>query len=367
MKTTQGAALTTPPAKAFNSREGLILLLLKLRTFIALFLIVGFFSITVPDFLAVGSMVIMIKHIAINAFLALGITFVIITAGIDLSIGATLGLCGMVAGWLITKGIVLPMFGIAIFPSVWVVIPVVLLIGALIGAGNGWIITRYNVAPFICTLGTMYILRGAAMLTSGGETFPGLAGNPQLGNTGFDALGAGNFLGLPYAIWMLVVLALVIGYIAKRLPFGRQVYAIGDNERAAELSGVRVKQVKVLVYTLSSFCAAIAGLVVSSQLVASHPANGTAFEMNAIAAVVLGGTSLAGGRGTVIGTLIGAFVIGFLADGLIMMGVSEFWQMVIKGIVIIVAVIIDQMQNRMQQKAAVVAQKAVIQQGEAGH
>jgi len=124
---------------------------------------------------------------------------------------------------------------------------------------------------------------------------------------------------------------------------------------------VRVKQVKVLVYTLSGFCAAIAGIVVSAQLLASHPANGTAFETNAIAAVVLGGTSLAGGRGTILGTLIGAFVIGFLADGLVMMGVSEFWQMVIKGIVIIVAVIIDQMQNRMQQKAAVVAQKAVIE------
>ena len=170
MKSNDSVALTTLPAKAFSSRESILLLLLKLRTFIALILIVGFFAITVPDFLATGSLVIMVKHIAINAFLALGITFVIITAGIDLSIGATLGLCGMIAGWLITKGIVLPMFGIAIFPSVWVIVPVVLLIGALIGAGNGWIITRYNVAPFICTLGTMYILRGAAMLTSGGAT-----------------------------------------------------------------------------------------------------------------------------------------------------------------------------------------------------
>lgn len=139
--------------------------------------------------------------------------------------------------------------------------------------------------------------------------------------------------------------------------FGRHVYAIGDNERAAELSGVKVRQVKVWVYTLSGFCAAIAGIIVSAQLVASHPANGSGFEMNAIAAVVLGGTSLAGGRGTILGTLIGAFVIGILADGLVMMGISEFWQMVIKGIVIIVAVIIDQMQNRMQHKAAIVSQK----------
>jgi len=154
-------------------------------------------------------MVIMIKHIAINAFLALGITFVIITAGIDLSIGATLGLCGMIAGWMITKGIVLPMFGIAIFPSVWVIVPVVLLIGALIGAANGWIITRYNVAPFICTLGTMYVLRGAAMLTSDGQTFPGLSGNPLLGNTGFDEIGAGSLFGIPWAIWMMIALALI--------------------------------------------------------------------------------------------------------------------------------------------------------------
>ena len=348
MKTTQSVALT-PRGGASLSRENILLLLLKLRTFIALFLIVGFFTITVPGFLSAGSMVIMIKHIAINAFLALGITFVIITAGIDLSIGATLGLCGMIAGWLITKGIVLPMFGIAIFPSVWLIVPIVLVIGALIGAVNGWIITRYNVAPFICTLGTMYVLRGAAMLTSDGQTFPGLSGNPQLGNTGFDEIGAGSLLGIPWAIWLMIVLALIIAYIARRLPFGRHVYAIGDNERAAELSGVKVKQVKVLVYTLSGFCAAIAGIVVSAQLLASHPAN------------VLGGTSLAGGRGTILGTLIGAFVIGFLADGLVMMGVSEFWQMVIKGIVIIVAVIIDQMQNRMQQKAAVVAQKAVME------
>lgn len=117
-----------------------------------------------------------------------------------------------------------------------------------------------------------------------------------MGNTGFELIGSGTILGLPLAIWLMLVLALVIAYVARRLPFGRHVYAIGDNERAAELSGVKVRQVKVWVYTISGFCAAIAGIVVSSQLVASHPATGTAFEMNAIAAVVLGGTSLAGGR-----------------------------------------------------------------------
>ncbi|WP_051977478.1 ABC transporter permease [Necropsobacter rosorum] len=340
------------------SSGNVILLLLKLRTFIALIIISAFFTLTVDGFLNPSSLIIMVKHISINALLALGITFVIITAGIDLSIGAILGLCGMVAGYLISKGIVLPMFGIAIFPSVWVIIPLVLLLGGLMGALNGFIITRYSVAPFICTLGTMYIFRGAAMLTSNGETFPGLSGNPQLGNIGFEVIGAGSLFGVPYAIWLMFIVAGIIAYVAKKLPFGRHVYAIGDNERAAELSGIKVNNVKVWVYTISGLCAALAGIVVTSQLVASHPATGNAFEMNAIAAVVLGGTSLAGGRGTIGGTLIGAFVIGILADGLVMMGVSEFWQMVIKGIVIIVAVIIDQMQNRLQYKVAVASQKA---------
>ncbi|MFV0447085.1 MAG: ABC transporter permease [Vibrio sp.] len=348
----------TMPKNQFNSAN-IGLILLKLRTFIALFILLGFFSFTVDGFLAPSSLIIMIKHISINAFLALGITFVIITSGIDLSVGATLGFCGMVAGYLISKGIVLPMFGIAIFPSVWVIVPTVLVIGGLIGAMNGFIITRYNVAPFICTLGTMYVIRGAAMLISGGETFPGLQGNPQIGNTGFEQIGAGYLFGIPYAIWLMFVVAAVIAYIAKKLPFGRHVYAIGDNERAAELSGVKVNNVKIWVYTISGLCAALAGIVVTSQLVASHPATGAAFEMNAIAAVVLGGTSLAGGRGTISGTIIGAFVIGILADGLVMMGVSEFWQMVIKGIVIIVAVVIDQMQSKMQYKAAITSQKSV--------
>ncbi|WP_425642906.1 ABC transporter permease [Marinomonas gallaica] len=354
MKNSQNTA--SQQASVFSG-ESLLLLALKMRTFIALFLILAFFTFMVPGFLAASSLVIMVKHIAINAFLALGITFVIITAGIDLSIGAILGFCGMVAGWLITKGIVLPMFGIAIFPSVWLVVPIVLVIGGLIGAVNGILITRYNVAPFICTLGTMYVVRGAAMLLSGGETFTGLSGNEQLGNTGFELIGSAKLLGLPYAIWMMFILAAIIAYVAKRTQFGRHVFAIGDNEHSAELSGVKVRSVKVWVYTISGFCAAIAGIVVSSQLVASHPATGIAFEMNAIAAVVLGGTSLAGGRGTIMGTLIGAFVIGILADGLVMMGVSEFWQMVIKGVVIILAVIIDQKQSRLQHKAAIIQEK----------
>jgi len=154
------------------------------------------------------------------------------------------------------------------------------------------------------------------------------------------------------AIWALVVIALVAAYLARWTPLGRHIFAVGGNERAAALSGVTVNKVKLFVYMFSGFCAAIVGLIVSSELMAAHPATGETFELNAIAAAVLGGTSMSGGRGTISGTVIGAFVIGILSDGLVMMGVSSFWQMVIKGVVIIAAVVVDQAQRKLQQRVA---------------
>jgi ribose/xylose/arabinose/galactoside ABC-type transport system permease subunit len=225
------------------------------------------------------------------------------------------------------------------------------------GAINGLIITRFNVAPFIATLGMMYVARGFAGLLNNGYTFANLVGRPELSNTGFEKLGAGEFLGINYSIWLMVVFAVVAWFVTTRTPFGRHVYAIGGNERSAELSGVRIKRTKVLVYMISGFCCAFVGLIIASQLVAAHPATGNTFELNAIAAVVLGGTSLAGGRGSIGGTLIGAFVIGVLGDGLVMSNVSSFWQMVIKGMVIVLAVIIDQVQARMQERIALQQQQ----------
>ncbi len=161
-------------------------------------------------------------------------------------------------------------------------------------------------------------------------------------------LGGGSLLGVPVPVLILVALAVVAAFVATRTPFGRRVYAVGGNERAARLSGVRVDRIKVAVYVISGVCAALVGLILTSELVAAHPASGETFELNAIAAVVLGGASLAGGRGSIVGALIGACVIGVLGDGMVMMGVSEFWQMVIKGVVIIAAVILDQLQGRFQ-------------------
>ena len=253
----------------------------------------------------------------------------------------------MVAGGLILHGVDLQN-GYTLFFSIPEIIVIILALGVLVGLINGLLITWLNVAPFIATLGSLYIARGAALLISNGKTFPGLGGVAARGNTGFPAFGQGFLLHVPTPVWMMVALFAVAWVVATKTPFGRHVYAIGGNERAARLAGIRVTQVKLATYVFSAFCAALVGLIIAAQLEAAHPATGESFELNAIAAVVLGGTSLMGGRGSVTGSLIGAFVIGVLADGLVMLGVSEFWQIVIKGVVIVLAVGLDQLQTRLQ-------------------
>ena len=344
--------MTDIPARAAPSSVSsgsALLTLMKLRTFIALIAVLVFFSIAAPNFLSAANLILMAKHVALNAFLAMGMTFVIITGGIDLSVGSIVGLCGMVAGYLVLNGIDLQI-GYTIYFNVVEIALITLAVGIAIGAVNGLLITRLNVAPFIATLGVLYVARGLALLSSDGRTFPNLVGKPELGTTGFGFLGAGRLIDLPVSIWILIVVALGAAYLARYTPLGRHIFAVGGNERAARISGVRVNMVKMFVYMFSGFCAAIVGLIISSELMASHPATGESFELNAIAAAVLGGTSMSGGRGTIGGTIVGAFVIGILSDGLVMMGVSSFWQMVIKGLVIIVAVVVDQAQRRLQQR-----------------
>ncbi|WVT75758.1 ABC transporter permease (plasmid) [Sinorhizobium chiapasense] len=341
-------ATQTAAADSFSSGSAL-LTLMKLRTFIALFAVIIFFSIAAPNFLSTANMILMTKHATQNAFLAIGMTFVIITGGIDLSVGSIVGLCGMIAGGLIMYGVALPL-GYTVYFNVVEVAIIVAVVGILIGAINGLLITRLNVAPFIATLGTLYVARGMALLYSDGQTLPNLTGRADLGNQGFSYLGSGTILGLPVSVWILIAVAGGAAYFARFVPLGRHIFAVGGNERASRMSGIRVNRVKMFVYMFSGFCAAIVGLVISSELMASHPATGTNLELNAIAAAVLGGTSMSGGRGTIGGTIIGAFVIGILSDGLVMMGVSSFWQMVIKGLVIIVAVVVDQAQRRLQQR-----------------
>jgi erythritol transport system permease protein len=320
--------------------------LLRLRAYIALVALVVTFSLLTPDFLTTGNLTILVKHVAINAILAIGMTFVILSGGIDLSVGSVAGLSGMIAGALISQGIVVESAGHIVYVSASLAVAIALLGGMAAGAVNGLMVAGLGVPPFIATLGALYVARGTALLISGGATFPNLSGSPTLGNTGFTWLGANSVWGLPAPIWIMTLVAAAAVVVAGHTRFGRYVYAVGSNERAALLAGVRVRRVKFAVYVISGFCAALVGLIIAAQLAAAHPATGTTFELNAIAAVVLGGTSLMGGRGTIGGTLVGAFVIGVLADGLVLMGVSEFWQMVIKGTVIVVAVIADRGQRR---------------------
>lgn len=328
-----------------------LLLLLRLRTFVALILVLGFFSIAAPNFVTTANALIISKHVALNAFLAIGMTFVIITGGIDLSVGSIVGLCAMVAGWLVLYGVDLGLGWSIQFNTIEIAL-LTLVVGIGVGLVNGLLITRLNVAPFIATLGTLYVARGAALLSSDGRTFPNLTGTADYGSDTFSFIGTGNVLGVPMLVVLLVAVGGIASYIARRTPLGRHIYAVGGNERGAALSGVKVSRIKLFVYMFSGFCAGLVGLIIASQLQASHPATGETFELNAIAAAVLGGTSMSGGRGRIGGTIIGAFVIGILSDGLVMMGVSSFWQTVIKGLVIIAAVVIDQAQSRLQARVA---------------
>ncbi len=339
-----------------NSKYTISMYLLKARTFIALLAVVLFFSFMVDNYFTVSNLLIMTQHVAITGLIAIGMTLVILTAGIDLSVGSVVGLGGMIAGLLISQG--LPVGDSIIFFNIVEVCLIVMVFGGLVGLLNGIIITKFMVAPFICTLGMLYVGRGSALLVNNGSTFPNLTGFEELGNTGFAFLGSGTVMGVYLPIWIMVIVTIIAVYITTKTPLGRYIYAIGCNENGARLAGVPVIKTKLFVYIFSGVCSAIVGLILASQLLTSHPMTGNMFEMDAIGATALGGTSLAGGRGKVLGSIIGAFVIVFLADGMVMMGVSNFWQMVIKGIVIIAAVIIDQMQENLQHKVVLMSRTA---------
>lgn len=328
------------------------MLLMKARTFIALIILLIVFICIEPKFLSAGTLINISKHVARYAILAIGMTYVIISGGIDLSVGSVAGLSGMVAGGLLVNGLVIPSAGIALYFDIWMVLLISLIIGALVGLLNGLLVSRLNVPAFIATLGTMYIASGTSLLLNQGSTFPNLIGRVEYGTERFPWLGSGTIFGLPVIIWFMVALALLTTYIQRKTPLGWHIYATGGNENAAKLSGIKVKNIKLFVYIFSSVCAACAGVFAAAELEAAHPATGESWEMNAIAAAVLGGTSMAGGIGTIGGTIIGAFVIGVLSDGMMMVGLSSFWQKIIKGIVIIFAVIIDQMQREFQRKLA---------------
>ncbi|WP_425072046.1 ABC transporter permease [Sagittula sp. S175] len=318
-------------------------ILLEGRAFFALVAIIIVFSILSPVYFSVGNFLIMSSHVAIFGLLAIGMLLVILNGGIDLSVGSTLGLSGVVAGALM-QGVELPAAGVILYPPVWAVVVLTLCLGAAVGAVNGVLIAFFRVPAFVATLGMLYVARGVALLMTNGLTYNNLSGSEALGNMGFDWLGFNRIGGVPIGVIVLAVVAVTVGVTLSRTAFGRWLYASGGNERAAELSGVPTRKVQIAVYVLSGICAAIAGLVLSSQLTSAGPKAGTTYELTAIAAVVIGGAALTGGRGTVRGTMLGAFVIGFLSDGLVIIGVSAYWQTVFTGAVIVLAVLLNSLQ-----------------------
>jgi len=335
---------------AASSRFDIGKILLEGRAFLALIVIIVVFSILSPNYLTTNNLLTMASHVAVYALLAIGMLLVILNGGIDLTVGSTLGLSGIIAGFLM-KGVHVGFLGDkTLFPAVWVVVILAIAVGAVIGLVNGVLVSRFKVAPFVATLGMLYVVRGIALLMTNGLTYNNLDGDPALGNTGFNWLGFNRIANVPIGVVVMVVVAVVVSVLLHRSVFGRWLYASGGNERAAELSGVPVRRVKVWVYVASGACAAIAGLILSSELTSASPTAGTSYELTAIAAVVIGGAALTGGRGNVRGTLLGGFVIGFLSDGLVIVGVSAYWQTVFTGAVIIFAVLLNAIQYRGRRK-----------------
>ena len=335
-----------PTARRFNLSSALV----EGRALIALIIIIAFFAILSSNYLSADNLITIIKQVAFNAIIALGMLLVILNGGIDLSVGSTVGLTGAVAGNLF-RGLDIPLSQAIMFPKVWVIVILCLGVGMLVGWVNGLLVARLNLAPFIVTLGMLYVARGLTQVFLNGQNITDeLRGQPALGNTGFVDSFASRPLGLPLAAWVMIVLAVIFSILLTRTPFGRWLYATGSNSRAAELSGVPVRRVQTRIYVLSGFCAAVVGILQIANISSATADLGQFYELNAIAAVVIGGAALSGGRGTVRGTIIGAFVIGFLANGLVIIGVSPFWQQVVTGAVIILAVAVDQIQQIAQRR-----------------
>jgi ribose transport system permease protein len=309
--------------KKLFSKEWLI----EQKSLIALLFLIAVVSFLNPHFFTVDNILNILRQTSVNAIIAVGMTLVILTAGIDLSVGSVLALCGAFAASLIAMEV-----------SVFVAVPTALLAGAALGAISGIIIAKGKVQAFIATLVTMTLLRGVTMVYTDGR--PISTGFTDTADA-FAWFGTGYALGIPVPVWIMVIVFSAAWYVLNHTRFGRYVYALGGNESATRLSGINVDRVKIGVYAICGLLAALAGIIVTSRLSSAQPTAGMAYELDAIAAVVLGGTSLAGGRGRIMGTLIGALIIGFLNNALNLLDVSSYYQMIAKAVVILLAVLVD--------------------------
>ncbi|WML36349.1 ribose ABC transporter permease [Clostridium sp. OS1-26] len=298
-------------------------LLFKYKSLIGLIILCVVISIITPRFLTVTNVLNVFTQVSVNAIIAVGMCFVILTGGIDLSVGSTLAITGAVAATLVKSN-----------ANTFLTIIVVLIIGALIGLFNGILVSKGKIQAFIVTLATMTVFRGVTYVYTKGTPISGLSSD-------FTVIGNGKLAGIPLPVILILLVVLSAWYVLNQTRYGRYVYAVGGNEDSARLSGINTDKIKALVYVICGVTAALSGIVVTSRIGSASPNAGSGFELDAIAAVVLGGTSLSGGEGSVIGTIIGAMIIGVLNNGLNLMNVSPFYQLIVKGLVIILAVILD--------------------------
>ena len=308
----------------------------KSQSLIALLLMVVAMSLMSDAFLTPDNGWNILRQISVNLCLSIGMTLIILSGGIDLSVGAILAFAGAVAAGVLKNGVALPMFDVLLQFTVAGAIVAGVVTGFVLGWFNGFIITRFRLPPFVATLGMFSIARGLTMLWTGGYPITGLG-------EGFGYIGTGIFLGVPMPVWITAGLVALFVVLTRKTRFGRYLYAVGGNERAARLTGLRVNSIKVWVYALGGALAGVAGLLVTARLDSAQPNAGLGYELDSIAAVVIGGTSLSGGRGSVLGTVLGCLIIGVLNNGLFLLNVSPFWQQVVKGGVILAAVAIDKM------------------------
>lgn len=301
--------------------------LLEQRSIIALLVLIGVVSMINPNFFSLDNILNILRQTSVNAIIAVGMTFVILIAGIDLSVGSILALTGALAASMV-----------GLEYSIWIVIPVILCCGAILGAISGVIVAKGKVQAFIATLVTMTLLRGVTMVyTDGRPISTGFSDSADA----FAFWGSGYLFGVPFPIWLMAFVFAIAWYILKHTRIGRYIYALGGNEAATQLSGINVNKIKIFVFAVSGFLSALAGLIVTSRLSSAQPTAGVSYELDAIAAVVVGGTSLMGGKGRVMGTLIGALIIGFLNNALNLLDISSYYQMIAKALVILLAVLAD--------------------------
>lgn len=285
-----------------------------------------------PLFLTFDNIISVFRQLAVYGIVGIGMGFLMLNGYIDLSIGSLIGLCGVVEGLLMTRA------GL----SMWMAIPLTVLFGALIGAFNGFFITLTDIPPFIFTLAMTNVYRGIVFIITGGQNINGLSDD-------FLTIGRNSFLGVPISVYIFFVVLIIAWIVLTKTTFGRSVYVAGGNRLAARYSGLKVRKITILCYAISGVAVSIASTILASKLASVQPSLGQGYEMEAISVAAIGGISLTGGSGSVVGILIGALILGVIDNGMIMIGVTSYWQMIIKGIIIVLAVCFDMFRKHKKQ------------------